>query len=64
MPQFRGDSCWYWCQKLLDGGVLTKLAGRGFPPAYPGSAASTEVEEINVRLKKEGTDEGMAASNG
>lgn len=62
--EFWGDSCWYWRHQLLDGGMPPELTGRSLPPVLPGDAPSTQVEEINVRLKKALTDDGTATSNG
>ena len=63
-PVHPEDSCWHWRQLLLSGG--TPMAGTGVrvPPALPGDSASTNVDDVVVRMKKPLAGEGAGAANG
>ena len=63
-PVHPEDSCWHWRQLLLSGG--TPMAGTGVrvPPALPGDSASTNVNDVVVRMKKPLAGEGAGAANG
>lgn len=63
-PVYPGDSCWYWRRPLLSGG--TPIGGSGIqgPLVLPGDAASTNVDDVIVRIKKPLTDEGSGTTNG
>lgn len=63
-PAYPTDSCWRWRQLLLSGG--TPLGGTGLrvPPVLPGDAASNDVDDVDVRIKKPVAGEESGASNG
>ncbi|WP_344063061.1 hypothetical protein [Microbacterium pumilum] len=63
-PEYPGDSCWHWRKLLLSGG--TPIGGNGLPvtPQMPSGGASTDVEDVPVRLKRMGAGEGWGAANG
>jgi len=62
-PAYRGDSCWHWSHKLLSGG--TPLGGMKMPvpPVMPGDGATTDVEDVPVRIKKALAGEGSGMPN-
>lgn len=57
-PAYADDSCWHWKRRLLSGG--TPAGGPGLPvtPSMPTGGASTDVEDVPVRMKR--TDAGEA----
>lgn len=63
-PEYPGDSCWHWKERLLSGG--TPIGGTGLPltPQMPSSGASTDVEDVPVRIRRTGAGEGAGAANG
>lgn len=63
-PEYPGDSCWRWRTLLLSGG--TPIGGTGLPvtPQMPSGGASTDVEDVPVRIKGTGAGEGSGAANG
>lgn len=63
-PDFPGDSCWHWKTLLLSGG--TPIGGTGVPvaPEMPSNGASTDVEDVPVRIKRTSAGEGSGAANG
>lgn len=63
-PEYPQDSCWHWKRLLLSGGTPIGGTGMAVPPALPGDSASTNVEDVPVRIKKPRTDEGSGAANG
>jgi len=63
-PVSTKDPCWYWRQMLLSGGTPTGGTDVRVPPALPGTAASTDVDDIAVRIKKPLAGEGADAENG
>lgn len=63
-PAYPEDNCWYWRQLLLSGGTPMGGTGMAVPPALPGDAASTDVDDVVVRIKKPLTGEGSGAANG
>lgn len=63
-PAYPEDSCWHWRQLLLSGGTPMGGTGMAVPPALPGDAASTDVDDVVVRIKKPLTGEGSGAANG
>ncbi|MDN5715667.1 MAG: hypothetical protein L0G89_00375 [Janibacter sp.] len=63
-PAYPEDSCWHWRQLLLSGGTPMGGTGIAVPPALPGDAASTDVDDVVVRIKKPLTGEGAGAANG
>lgn len=62
--EYPQDSCWHWKRLLLSGGTPIGGTGMAVPPALPGDAASTNVEDVQVRIKKPRMDEGSGAANG
>ena len=62
-PERSEDSCWHWRQLVLAGGTPLGGGSRSVPPVLPGDAASTEVDDIVVRIKKPGVAEGTGAAN-
>jgi hypothetical protein len=63
-PAHPEDSCWHWCQLLLSGGTPLGGASMAARPALPGDAASTDVDDIVVRIKRPLAGEGSGATNG
>lgn len=63
-PAYPKDTCWYWRQLLLSDGTPIGGAGVAVPPLLPGDAASTDVDEVVVRIKKSLTGHKTGASNG
>lgn len=63
-PEYADDACWHWKLLLLSGG--TPAGGTGIPvrPSMPRGGASTEVEDVPVRVKRAGAREGADAANG
>lgn len=63
-PVSADDDCWYWKELLLSGG--TPIGGTGLPvtPQMPSGGASTDVEDVPVRIKRTGAGEGSGAANG
>lgn len=63
-PEYPGDSCWHWKKLLLSGG--TPVVGLSVPmtPQIHGGGASTDVEDLPVRIKRTGAGEGSGAANG
>lgn len=63
-PVSADDDCWYWKKLLLSGG--TPIGGTGLPvaPQMPTGGASTDVEDVPVRIKRAGAGEGSGAANG
>lgn len=62
-PDFPGDSCWNWKKLLLSGG--TPIGGTGLPvaPQMPSRGATTDVEDVPVRIKRTAAGEGSGAAN-
>jgi len=63
-PEGPGDSCWHWKTLLLSGGKPLSGTHVSVPPAMPGDAATTDVEDVPVRIKKPRADEGAGSANG
>lgn len=63
-PAHPEDSCWHWRRLLLSSGPATAGKGMAMPPVLPGDAASTDVDEVVVRIKKSPADEESGTSNG
>lgn len=51
-PEFRNDSCWHWKLQLLSSGTMMSGAEQPIPAPIPNDGASTEVEDVPVRIKK------------
>lgn len=62
-PEFRNDACWHWKLSLLSRGTMMIDAGRPIPTPIPSNGASTEVEDVPVRIKKTTKDEGTGSIN-
>lgn len=60
-PEFRNDTCWHWKQPLLSSGTMMSDAGPYIPTPIPNAGASTEVEDVPVRIKKTTRDEGTGS---
>ncbi|MFH8253193.1 hypothetical protein ACH3VR_22700 [Microbacterium sp. B2969] len=63
-PEYPQDSCWHWRAKLLSGGTPIGGISTVVPPALPGGGASTDVEDVPVRIKRPGAGEGSGTANG
>jgi hypothetical protein len=63
-PEYPGDSCWHWKKLLLSGGAPLGGTGLPLPPAMPGDGATTDVEDVPVRIKKSRAVEGTDSANG
>ncbi|MDJ0324326.1 hypothetical protein QMG61_11190 [Cryobacterium sp. PH31-AA6] len=63
-PKYPKDSCWHWRKLLLSDGTLIGGTGLSVPSAMPGDGASTDVDDVPMRIKKPRTDEGSGAANG
>ncbi|MEV4991617.1 hypothetical protein [Pseudarthrobacter sp. LMD1-1-1.1] len=63
-PVFPMDTCWHWRHLLLSGG--TPAGGLGLPvsPAPLGDAASIDVDDVVVRMKKPRVSQEAGTSNG
>ena len=64
IPEYPEDACWHWKKLLLSDGTPLSGTGLSIPPAMPGGGASTDVEDVPVRIKKPRADEGSGAANG
>lgn len=63
-PEYPDDACWHWKRLLLSGGTPIGGTGLSVPPTMPSGGASTEVEDLPVRIKKSGMGEGTGSANG
>jgi len=63
-PAHPEDSCWHWRRLLLSGGTPMSGTAMRVPPVLPGDAASTNVDDVIVRIKKPLAGEGSGAANG
>lgn len=63
-PEYANDSCWYWKMLLLSGGTPAGGTFLAATPRMPSGGASTDVEDLPVRIKRTGADEGKGAANG
>ncbi|WP_298252989.1 hypothetical protein [uncultured Arthrobacter sp.] len=63
-PEHADDSCWHWKKLLLSGGTLTGGMGLPVTPRMPSGGASTDVEDLPVRIKRTSAGEGTGAANG
>lgn len=63
-PVSADDECWYWKEPLLSGGA--PIGGTGLPvaPQMPTGGASTDVEDVPVRIKRTVAGEGSGSANG
>lgn len=59
----KNDSCWHWKKRILSGGTPFEGTGLSTPPALPGDAASTDVDDVTVRIKRQ-QGEGSGATHG
>lgn len=60
-PEYPEDSCWHWRRLIHSGGTSIGGTTQFMPPALPGDAASIDVEDVHVRIKKSlGSEEGTA----
>ncbi|MGP7813781.1 hypothetical protein [Glutamicibacter soli] len=62
-PQYRGDSCWHWHVKLLSGGTANSEALVDSTSSLPGAAATSEVDDIDVRIKMPFKSENTGTAN-
>lgn len=63
-PVSANNECWYWKELLLSGGTPTGGAGLLVTPQMPTGGASTDVEDVPVRIKRTRVGEGSGAANG
>ncbi|KZX20079.1 hypothetical protein [Rathayibacter tanaceti] len=63
-PEHADDSCWHWKKLLLSGGTPAGAGGIPVAPTMPNGGASTEVDDVPVRIKRTGAGEGSGAANG
>lgn len=63
-PAHSSDDCWHWRRLLLSGGTPIGGAGLTVPPVLPGDAASTDVDDVPVRIKRPIVGEEPSASDG
>lgn len=63
-PAYPEDDCWHWRRMLLSGGTPMGDRGRTVAPVLPGDGASTDVEDVAVRIKKPAAGEEPGTSNG
>jgi hypothetical protein len=63
-PESPNSSCWHWKTLLLSGG--TPAGGTGLPvtPSMTSGGASTDVEDVSVRIKRTGAGERSGVANG
>lgn len=57
-PEYREDSCWHWRRLIVSGGTPIGDPNRAAAPLLPGAGASTDVDEIPVRIKIPAAREG------
>ncbi|PCN48980.1 hypothetical protein Csp2054_04150 [Curtobacterium sp. 'Ferrero'] len=63
-PAYPHDGCWHWRVKLISGGTPIGGVGTVTPPAQPSRGASTDVEDVPVRIKRPSAAEGLGSANG
>lgn len=63
-PEHADDSCWHWKKLLLSGGTPTGDTGLPVAPTMPSGGASTDVDDVPVRIKRTAPGEGSGAANG
>lgn len=63
-PAYPKDTCWHWRQMLLSGGTPIGGTGMAVPPVLPGDAASSDVDDVVVRIKKPSAGKGSGTANG
>lgn len=63
-PESPQDSCWHWRVKLLSGGTPIGGVSTATGPVLPGDGASTDVEDVPVRIKSSRSGEGAGTANG
>ncbi len=62
-PEYPGDSCWHWKKKLLSDGTPFGGTGISAAPEIPGEGATSDVEDVPVRMKKPRAGEGSGVAN-
>lgn len=63
-PEYPQDSCWHWRVKMLSGGTPIGGVSTAIAPVLPGDGASTDVEDVPVRIRRSRAGEGSGAANG
>lgn len=63
-PEYAEDSCWHWKMLLLSGGTPSGGTGLQVMASMPSGGASTDVEDVPVRVKRTGAREGAGTANG
>lgn len=63
-PEYPRDTCWHWKVSLLASNEPNGTVELPVAPVTPTGGASTDVEDIPVRIRKPRTDEGAGSANG
>lgn len=63
-PEYPGDSCWHWKKLLLSGGTPLGSKALTLLPSMASGGATTDVEDVLVRIKRPRTGEGTGSANG
>jgi len=63
-PEHPGGTCWHWKKLLLSGGTPIGESGLPVAPRMPSGGASTDVEDVSVRIRHTAAGEGSGAANG
>lgn len=62
--EYPRGSCWHWKHLLLSGGTRISTTGTAVPSALTGDGASTNVEDVPVRIKTRRGEERAGSTNG
>lgn len=63
-PVYGGDACWHWRHLLLSGGTPIGKAGPTNQPVLSGDGASTDVDDVTVRIREPLAGKGSDSANG
>ncbi|MGU3432610.1 hypothetical protein ACNHUS_06285 [Actinomycetes bacterium M1A6_2h] len=61
-PECADDPCWHWRMLLLSGGTATQGKDLQVSPSIPHGGASTDVDDVPVRIKRTGAAEGSGTA--
>ena len=61
-PEYSEDSCWHWRRLIISDGTPLGGSTHSVPPVLPGDAATTNVEDVAVRIKKPAAGQGTGAA--
>ena len=63
-PEYPGDSCWHWRVRVLSGGTPIVGIDTATDPSLGGGGASTDVEDVPVRIKNPRIGEDTGSTRG